>query len=138
MTTQTFEKWQCHLCDTGPNLSATTKSCPQCGHSVCSRCPKDENIPTPLGPPALRSPPRATAIYSSPMPRATVSMAPRGNKIDWKRGKDPHPALRLTTPPLAGWWICHNCSYKNNPELCSERCLKCQHMKCSSCSPWTR
>jgi hypothetical protein len=135
------EKWQCHECKTGPQLCATAICCAQCGHNMCDECKKDGEIPSPLGAGVLRSPPtRAPTTYSHAMPRNVPNMAPRGNIRDRDRGRYYQPALRLSSrpPPLTGWWICHVCSFKNNPDLCGGRCTHCQHLKCPICRPWRR
>lgn len=140
------EKWQCHLCDGGPYLYANTSSCTgvlrngtQCGHGVCHLCKKDNDIPPPISPGALRSPPTpAKTIYSTAMPRAVPSMAP-GTRRDGDRSKYHHHAMELNARPDAtGWWICSSCDSLNNPELSCGRCTSCNHTKCPSCRPYRR
>jgi hypothetical protein len=133
--------WQCHVCNTGPHTCATTPACTgvrpdnrQCGHIMCSRCKKDNDIPNPLGTAASRSlRTRATMIDANAMPRTVPSMAPRGTKSARARSLY-QPALRLSTrPPRTGWWICSACKNMNNPDLADGRCTSCGHWKCREC-----
>ena len=142
MTNRTPRMWQCHVCNTGPQTCATTPACTgvrpdnrQCGHIMCSRCKKDNDIPNPMGTAASRSlRTRATMIDVNATPRTVPGMAPRGTKSARGRGPYHQPALRLSTRPSpAGWWKCSECGSMNNPALCGGRCTICNHRKCRDC-----
>jgi hypothetical protein len=144
MANRTPRIWQCHVCNTGPHTCATTPACTgvrsdnrQCGHIMCSRCKKDNDIPNPLGTAASRSfRTRATMIDANATPRTVPSMAPRGTKSGRGRGRGLYhqPALRLSSrPSMAGWWTCSVCGSMNNPELSDGRCTTCNHRKCRDC-----
>ena len=133
------EIWLCHECGAGPHLLETTLACTgvhngvQCGHKVCGVCKKNKDIPSTIGTVALRSP-----LTPPGMRRTAPAMAPRGNKRALDRGQYHQPALRLSAPPLTGWWICSNCKNNNNPALTDGRCSVCNHARCRDCRPWTR
>ena len=145
MTNPPPEKWQCHICLEGPHTYSITTSCTgvrsdnkQCGHRLCRYCKTDNEIPNPLGPAALRSPPTAarTTDYST-MRRTAPAMVPRGNKRTLDHGQHHQQALRLgARPSMAGWWTCCY-GHMNNPALSSGRCTQCNHEKCRNCSPYT-
>jgi tetratricopeptide (TPR) repeat protein len=54
MNTRSPRMWQCHVCNGGPHTYATTPACAsllgnrQCGHTMCTRCKKDGDIPNPF------------------------------------------------------------------------------------------
>src|SRR5271163_1950861 len=127
--------WQCHDCGAGPYLRETTPACIQCGHKMCPDCKRDGDIPNTLGT-VLRSPLTAakTTDYSA-MRRTAPAMAPRGNKRALDHGQYHQQALRLTRPPLTGWWICSKCGNENDPDLTDGRCSICNHAKCGTCRP---
>jgi hypothetical protein len=70
-------KWQCHLCQTGPHLTATTKCCTgvlrngkQCGQIICDQCITDDDIPGPLSHPMNSHP--DTAVLPSPSDNISI------------------------------------------------------------------
>jgi hypothetical protein len=145
MTNPPPEKWQCHVCGTGPHIRETTPACTgvrsdnkQCGHKVCSECKRNNDIPSTLGTIVLRSPLTSPGtIDIGAMRRTAPGMAPRGNKRTLDHGQHHQQALRLgTRPSMAGWWICC-CGQMNNPKLSGGRCTVCNHKKCGNCSPCT-
>jgi hypothetical protein len=147
MSTGDPVKWQCHECKAAPHLVATTSKCTgvlpnghQCPHVMCPDCKKDDDIPPPLGPGALRSPPiPATTVRSDTIPRTVPSMAPGGNSRNRDRRKYHQPAWRLSTrPSQRGWWVCSECRFTNSPHLSPERCTNCNHQKCRNCRPTSR
>lgn len=147
MANRTPEKWQCHLCHAGPYTCTITPACTEvlsdnrpCGHRMCPKCKKDNDIPNPLGTAASRSfRTRAMTIDVSAMPRTVPGMAPRGTKIARGRGLYHQPALRLSSrPSMAGWWKCSKCDSINNPRLSAGRCTICNHTKCGSCYVYPR
>jgi len=136
------EKWQCHECGSGPHLYATTKRCTgvvegrQCGHKVCDDCKKDNNIQPPL---ASKWRTRSSDHQHGDVPIRDFTALHSGydheRSVNAMCGGGRRMNLRLTSrPSMAGWWKCCQCRNWNNPTLSPERCVQCQHRKCSYCT----
>lgn len=140
-------RWQCHICDGGPHLYATTTRCTnvidgrQCGHAMCQHCKRDNDIPPPLIPAPLTT--RRAGFLSfghGALDRqnnnsTTMTMTQSSNNHHRKRGYGGLPVFRHASgPTMVRWWRCHHCSYTNNPDLCPERCAGCDHYRCAHCT----
>ena len=139
--------WQCHECGGGPNVQDVEARCISCPHIMCGQCPRDNSIPSTLGP-VMQAQPRKGIQISAPIPPLTTRGSP-GSGISAGRVRSPAgtPQIPATLPdrsnygrrvassqpPTRGWWYCHMCTYHNNPALSPQVCFNCGHSKCAEC-----
>jgi hypothetical protein len=134
------QMWECHICETGPQLAAITKKCPVCQHEPCRKCKVDNAILPPVKP-------KKTQVYHY-VP-STLPKPPVDDQSDAKRdslaefiGRGPRPVKRVNKKAfllgvrhdMRGWWKCHKCKNTNNPALCPEKCGSCEHIRCQYCT----
>lgn len=137
------EKWQCHCHHSGPMLFTTHARRIHCAHPFRQHCKTDNATPSTLQ--------RSTAYLDE------VGHRIRDNHShgimegrQFSNDRDPFYAFNSginssighnktgkglkARPPVAGWWVCHNCRSCNNPALAPDACSICGHYRCGLCT----
>ena len=151
-----FSTWTCHDCTAGPH-SHSLERCTGllsngniCNHTVCPKCPKDDNVPPPgvsgndwnRGKEDIRREvKKSTATFSAShtaqgaiTPSSSNALPPPSHRRDGQITQSTSRSVRnMPRVDTRGWWRCCHCRNPMNPALAPTRCSICNHPRCGAC-----